>query len=235
VASVDARGFYRAIKQKRALDPEEFRALLSRTDQERVEAMSESVWDYLESNLPQAIRSKSGLADYRTNPYVLMTTASTMRLADPLELAAFLVNLKLYMGLETSFGKQVESAVVGHYPIDADVDNRWAEPAEKREEFARLAGLSQEEKAIERVASPWREIDQACVNADRRHLVSIKDDRPANASSSCCDGQRLSGRASSDERLGGKNRLCAQRLLKATRGAFKDRYHLRGRRLLLHG
>ena len=100
-----------------------------------------------------------------------MTTASTMNLNDPRDLANFLVNLKLYMSLETSFGKSLESTIMGHYPV---VGPKWDMPAEAGEEAGRLSGLSSEERAIERTQSAWREIDRACVAGGRRQLLTIK-------------------------------------------------------------
>lgn len=97
-----------------------------------------------------------------------------MRLSDPRAFADFLFNNKLYMGLETSFGKSIEAAFVGHYPTEAKDDGKWEDPREKRAEFALLEGLTNEERARERVSSVWREIDKSCVVNDRRYLVSIK-------------------------------------------------------------
>jgi hypothetical protein len=129
---------------------------------------------YISTNLPKAIRSKSTLGDYRTSPYVLMATAGALRLDDMRELAKFLVDIKLYMGLETSFGKSIEQIVMRHYPLDSDAELRWGNPVEKIEESESLRGLSAEEKSGQRVDSVWREIDSACVHGDRRHLLTIK-------------------------------------------------------------
>ena len=138
----------------------------------RVNALAESLSGYISTNLPAAFERREGLSDYRTNPYVLMTSASVMNLDDPAAFGAFLFNSKLYMALETSFGKSVEAAFVGHYPIRSN--SRWAEPMEKRDEAAALNGLSREEKAKRRTMSVWREIDKACVIGEKRFLTSIK-------------------------------------------------------------
>jgi hypothetical protein len=103
-----------------------------------------------------------------------MTTSGTLDLSAPRDLAQFLVNIKLYMGLETSFGKSIESVIMGHFPIDAPHGQRWGQPEEKIAESQALAGLSQEEKSQARIDSIWREIDTSCVRGDRRHLLSIK-------------------------------------------------------------
>ena len=111
-----ARGFYRAIKSSMPFEDELVSRALSRASRNRVLALSGDIEQYLIENLPKMITSKKKLADYRINPYVTMTTASTMKLTDPRDLANFLVNLKLYMSLETSFGKSLESEIMGHYP-----------------------------------------------------------------------------------------------------------------------
>ena len=95
-----------------------------------------------------------------------------MRLGDPERFASFLFNSKLYMALETSFGKSVESALVGHYPATSEA--KWSDPAEKLAEFAELEGLGRQDRARRRTSSVWREIDKAVVHNERRYLVSIK-------------------------------------------------------------
>ncbi len=153
-------------------DPDQITALFDCVDADRVAAVAESLSSYFSTNLPKAIERRNGLADYRTNPYVLMTSASVMGLDDPQRFAEFLFNSKLYMALETSFGKSVEAAFVGHYPFD--LADKWAEPPEKIAEFAELIGLSREEKARRRTQSVWREIDRACVSGRRRYMTTIK-------------------------------------------------------------
>lgn len=167
-------GFYEGIKKHRPYDAARIAALLARVSQQRVDEIAESMAAYISLNLPKTIRSKSSLGDYRTSPYVLMAAASALRLDDVLELSEFLVELKLYMGLETSFGKSIEAVVMGHYPAGAEPGERWSSPEEKLEESAALAGLSREEKAARRNRSVWREIDSACVHGRRRHLLTIK-------------------------------------------------------------
>jgi hypothetical protein len=118
-----------------------------------------------------AFERRHGLADYRTNPYVLMTAATVMNL-DETRFARFLFDSKLYMGLETSFGKSIEAAFVGQYPIQSD--QKWRDAPEKIAEFAALEGLSNEDKARRRTTSAWREIDKSVVIGHRRYLTSIK-------------------------------------------------------------
>ena len=171
---VSAQGFYKAIKHRRYYDPDTVGDWFQKVSQTRVEEIGDAMEEYISTNLPKVIRSKSRLADYRTSPYVLMATAGALQLDDLRELSKFLVDIKLYMGLETSFGKSIEKIVMSHYPMAASAEMRWGSPAEKDEEFATYAGLSQEEKSRKRINSVWREIDSACVHGDRRHLMTIK-------------------------------------------------------------
>ncbi len=138
----------------------------------RVEALAADLRGYIEANLPDAIDKRQHIADYRSNPYVLMTAASVMKLDTPQAFGSFLFNSKLYMALETSFGKSVEKLLVRPYPIARR--QRWDDPPEKLNEQEALHGLSRQDKARARTTAVWREIDRACVIKDRRFLVSIK-------------------------------------------------------------
>jgi len=169
------RGFYKAIKtHRRTFHALEVAELLVRTDKDRVSRMADAIATYIVKNLPRAIEQREGLAEYRTNPYVLLTSASVMQLIDSNQFASFLFNNKLYMGLETSFGKSIESVLVLPYPVKASDANKWREPPEKVEESKALADLGTEEKAQKRIDSVWREIDKSCVVGNRRYMVSIK-------------------------------------------------------------
>jgi len=141
-------------------------------DEDRVVALAKGLASYIVTNMPAAFNRRNGVADYRTNPYVLLTSASVMKLGDPAKFAEFLFNSKTYMALETSFGKSIEATFVGQYPIGSKT--RWAEAPEKTAEFASYAGLSRDERAQQRLDSVWREIDKACVVGDRRYLTTIK-------------------------------------------------------------
>jgi hypothetical protein len=145
-------------------------------DEPRVKALAQFVATYILANLPKAISRRKGLAGYRTSPYVLLTSANVMRLTDPRAFAKFLFDSKLYAGLETSFGKSIEAAFVGHYPIGGSEAERWGDPAEKLAEFAALKAskLTREEKARRRTSSAWREIDKSVVVGRRRYLITIK-------------------------------------------------------------
>ena len=165
--------FYKALKARsRRFSPEALVSQFTQVNHARVEAIAQDLSDYISTNLPKTLERRHGLADYRTNPYVLMTSASIMKLGSASAFAEFLFNSKLYMALETSFGKAVEAAFVGHYPVGSN--SRWSEADEKLAEFAALKHLSTEEKAKRRTMSVWREIDKSCVVGARRYLTSIK-------------------------------------------------------------
>lgn len=159
-----------------AFDSEEVKKLFGEVSEERVGHLSEMLKEHLGKTMPEAISKKKKLQDYRTNPYVLMATSSVMGLESPSEFAQFLVNNKLYMGLETAFGKTIEGPVMGVYPVDTDASESWGEPSEKLDEFAALEGrgLSREEKSRARNNSVWREIDRSSVYKNRRYLVTVK-------------------------------------------------------------
>lgn len=172
-ARVDATGLYEVLKTSRySFSARELIRLFGRVNQNRVDRMAHAISHYIQSNLPKAVERRNGLQDYRTNPYVLMTSASVMKLNDPSEFASFLLNSKLYMALETSFGKSIEAAFLQRYPIANK--SKWDDPREKIAEFEELDGLNREEKAQRRTSSVWREIDKACVVGSRRYLTTIK-------------------------------------------------------------
>lgn len=173
--SSDSRGFYKAVKVHRhSFDSNEVGKLLAQVDEARVTSLAGTIMTYVTTNFPNSIEARSGLAEYRTNPFVLMSSASVMRLTDPNQFASFLFNNKLYMGLETSFGKSIESVLVRPYPFGAEGFQSWQDPPEKIAESKALMGLTQEVKAQQRVDSVWREIDRSCVIGNRRYMTSIK-------------------------------------------------------------
>lgn len=154
--------------------PEEVAKLFESVSEDRVKTLAGVLATYITTNLPEAIDRRDGLADYRTNPYVLLTSASVMNLDEPARFAAFLFNTKLYMGLETSFGKSIEAAFLAPYPLHPDAKHKWIDAPEKIAEFAKLKGLAREEKAQVRSGSVWREVDKSCVVGTRRYMASIK-------------------------------------------------------------
>lgn len=167
------KSFSKQLKARRQVyDRDKVAALFQKVSEERVEVLASKLVGYISTNLPAAFEKRDGIAAYRTNPYVLVTAASIMKLRDPANFAKFLFDSKLYMALETSFGKQIEAAFVGQYPLRAD--HRWSDPPEKLVEFAALDGINNETKAQRRLESVWREIDRSCVVGGRRFLTSIK-------------------------------------------------------------
>jgi hypothetical protein len=173
MAAKPAKSFSKKLKKRLHIyDKDEVAALFQKVSEERVEALAGKLVGYISTNLPAAFEKRKGIAAYRTNPYVLVTAASVMNLGNPAHFAKFLFDSKLYMALETSFGKQIEAAFVGQYPLRAD--HRWSDPPEKLAEFAGLEGLDNETKAQRRTESVWREIDRSCVIRQRRYLSTIK-------------------------------------------------------------
>ena len=157
---------------RHVFDSSKIVGLFTLVSESRVQQLADGLAQYISTNLPAAFEKRNRLADYRTNPYVLMTAASVMNLDDPKRFADFLFNSKLYMALETSFGKSVESTLVGPYPINRD--DKWQDAPEKLTEFSELSGLSRQDKARRRTQSVWREIDKSCVVGKRRFLTGIK-------------------------------------------------------------
>jgi Type II restriction endonuclease EcoO109I len=165
--------FSKALKARRhKYDRDEVVELFKRVNEQRVDTLATKLVSYISTNLPAAFEKRKDLSHYRTNPYVLVTAATVMKLSDPGQFAKFLFDSKLYMALETSFGKQIEAAFVGQYPLQAT--HQWTDPPEKMAEFAALIGLDNETKAQKRLESVWREIDRSCVVGNRRYLTSIK-------------------------------------------------------------
>lgn len=169
------RQFYQILKaQQHSYVPEEIVKLFAQIDAKRLESLAVNLAKYISTNLPLAINRRDGLEDYRTNPYVLMTCANVMKLHKPEDFAKFLFDSKFYMGLETSFGKSMEAAFVNPYPVKSGDGEKWVDPPEKVAEAAALEGLANEEKALKRTSSVWREIDKSVVLNGRRYLTSIK-------------------------------------------------------------
>ena len=154
-------------------DADEIRILFSSVSEQRVNTLSKLLVSDLAKNIPNLFNRRKKLADYRTNPYVLLATANVMDLSNPEKFADFLFNSKLAMGLETSFGKIIERAFVGGYPCDGE--ECWSDPIEKVAEFeAEKRAEGRQAKAVIRNNSIWREIDKGVVFSNRRYLTSIK-------------------------------------------------------------
>jgi hypothetical protein len=104
-------GFFGVLKSKRHVySAERVKKEFASVSRERVEELSKDLCKYIIQNLPAAFEKRNVLADYRTNPYVLMTSASAINLSEAKAFGKFLFDSKLYMALETSFGKSIEAA-----------------------------------------------------------------------------------------------------------------------------
>lgn len=166
-------GFFDTLKSKRHVySSEKVAGDFKNVDRQRVEKLATELSKYIGKNLPAAFDKRNALADYRTNPYVLMTAANVVNLHEASAFASFLFNSKLYMALETSFGKSIEAAFVSAYPLGSEI--KWSDASEKIDEFKKLENLSREDKAKARTSSVWREIDKAVVVGSRRYMTSIK-------------------------------------------------------------
>ena len=165
--------FFDVLRNRRhVFDAVEIVKLFSGVSEERIDELENNLGNYISTNLPLILEKRNKLADYRTNPYVLMTAASVMKLGQPEAFGSFLFNSKLYMGLETSFGKSVEAALVSPYPINSK--HKWIEAPEKVAELEALKGLTREQRARRRTTSVWREIDKSCVVGSKRFITTIK-------------------------------------------------------------
>ncbi len=97
---------------------------------------------------------------------MLLTSAATRRLNEPRRFASFIFDAKFYAGLETSFGKSIESELLALY--------EWKKPEEKTAEENSLKGLPRVEKARRRVNSVWREVDSSRMVGNRRFFLTVK-------------------------------------------------------------
>jgi len=174
VADPDDQGIYALLKAPRhSFDAQKLKTLFGVVDEKRVTKLATTLTADIGVNLPKIYGRRDKLADYRTNPYVMLATANVMKLADAEQFASFLFNSKLAMGLETSFGKIIERAFLSGYPCDSK--DKWGDPPEKAAEFL-VEGASPDRaaKAALRNNSIWREIDKDVVFGKRRYMTSIK-------------------------------------------------------------
>ena len=137
---------YAALKARhRHFSQDEIVTLFSTVAEERVARLASDLAAYIATNIPQAFEKKrKRLADYRSNPYVLMTAASIARLERPDVFAKFLFDSKLYMGLEDLLS-------ASQLRTHCWVATRWLVPVDGRHqrrsnEAASLEGLSQFEE-----------------------------------------------------------------------------------------
>lgn len=167
----EKRDFYSRVKKSSAFSQGQLRSWLQAVSKTRIEGIANDLSKYISKNIPAAISVRSGLPSYRTNPYVSMTSASMLDLRDMNRFASFLFNSKVYAGLETSFGKSLESELLKFYPSP---ERSWQDPPEKTAEFKKLIGLTNEEKARRRDKSVWREIDKSYSSNGKRFLLTVK-------------------------------------------------------------
>lgn len=154
-------------------DPEVAKAELTAVSAERVGALAVSMANYMRDNLPKALAGRDQLGSYRINPYVTLASAGVLELYETAEFSQFLVHSKFYAGLETSFGKSIEEAVMNLYPALVEWP-KWVGPPEKVAEFASYGNLTPEERNRARNSSVWREIDKSWTGGGRRYFLSIK-------------------------------------------------------------
>jgi len=160
-------------KPSHTFSEEKIKALFAETSEVRVNTLAENLKSDLARNLPAIYRRRSALSDYRTNPYVMLATASIMELSEADEFASFLFNSKLSMGLETSFGKIVERAFIVNLPNNTN--EKWSDPDEKISEQEAISKLKgREAKSAARNNSKWREIDKSLYLNNRRYITSLK-------------------------------------------------------------
>lgn len=169
--TASSRSFYRRIKRSCVFSHTLIRDLFSCVNEVKVNLIAEALSAYLRINLSGTIDRRNDLQDYKTNPYVLLTSASTMNWEDIDSFAGFLFNSKLYAGLETAFGRVIESEFVPFYP---NIESPWIDPPEKIEETTRMQELPIEERARARDISVWREIDKSYTIGNKRFLLTIK-------------------------------------------------------------
>lgn len=170
----EAQDIYALLKAPRhRFDAAEVRQLFARVDQDRVARLATALKADIGVNLPKIYGRRAKLSGYRTNPYVMLATASIMDLSDAAEFASFLFSYKLAMGLETSFGKIIERAFLAGYLGASDL--KWRDPPEKIAEFLDEAqAVGRSAKAAIRNNSIWREIDKDVIFGNRRYMTPIK-------------------------------------------------------------
>jgi len=158
------REFYAAIRDTKTFSRDEYENLLKKVDQNRVNKISKHWSAYLRPNLADTIESKKDIDDYRLNPYAITAIAGILDIDNASEIAEFIFGSKLYMSLETAFGKSVENIVMPIYPVDGS-KHRWQEHPEKVQEM-------QSDSRGEDLK--WQKIDKYCVIDDTAYLTTVK-------------------------------------------------------------
>jgi hypothetical protein len=158
------REFYAAIRDTKRFDGSDYEALVEQVSQDRINKISNKWAQYLKPNLEDTIDAKQDIDDYRLNPYAITAIAGILDFESVEEISEFIFGAKLYMSLETAFGKSVENIVMPVYPIP-DVETGWKEHPEKVKEM-------QSDGRGEDLA--WQKIDKYCVVDDTAYLATVK-------------------------------------------------------------
>lgn len=163
MADINNRAFYSAIRDTKRFDQSEYESLMENVSQTRIERVADDWSEYLTKNSKNTIEKKEDIDDYRLNPSII-AVSSILDLADSGEIAEFIFGAKLYMALETAFGKSVEDVVMPIYPaIDAEAG--WKEHPKKVEE---MSGDARGEDLV------WQKVDKYCVVDDTAYLATVK-------------------------------------------------------------
>lgn len=156
--------FYAAIRDTKRFDGRDYEKLVEQINQERVNKISEEWAKYLKPNLEDTIEDKKDIDDYRLNPYAITAISGILDFESVDEISEFIFGAKLYMSLETAFGKSVENIVMPIYPIP-DVETGWKEHPEKVRE---MKSDSRSEDLV------WQKIDKYCVVNNTAYLATVK-------------------------------------------------------------
>ena len=172
------RRFYRAVRETKEFDKEEYGELLSDVEPDRINKIAGEWSKYLKGNVRDAIENKDEIDDYRLNPYAATTIAGILDLDSTEDISEFIFGSKLYMSLETAFGKSVENVVMPIYPVESGV--QWEEHPEKIEE------MEDEERGEDLV---WQKVDKYCVVEDTAYLMTVKSG-PRTINETVADGMK---------------------------------------------
>ena len=158
------RKFYSAIRETKQFDQSEYEELMNKTSEDRVAKISNNWSDYLKPNVAKTIKDKEDIDDYRLNPYAITAIAGILDFDTSEEISEFIFGSKLYMSLETAFGKSVESIVLPIYPIPSTTAG-WKEHPEKERE---MKSDSRTEDLV------WQDVDKYCVIGDTAYITTVK-------------------------------------------------------------
>jgi hypothetical protein len=158
------RKFYSAIRETKRFDQSKYEELMTKTSEDRVAKISKNWSNYLKPNVAKTIEDKEDIDDYRLNPYAITAIAGILDLDTAEEISEFIFGSKLYMSLETAFGKSVENIVLPIYPIPSTTAG-WEEHPEKERE---MKSDSRTEDLV------WQDVDKYCVIGDTAYITTVK-------------------------------------------------------------